>query len=182
MVTRYCRAGLPVRDDGLIDLAAAERWFQANVLSERSGSFAHDQRVRAANSAKGKPAAAGKPASTNGAKADPGPGETIASLQREKLRVEIEARQLSLLRERCLVVPLAAVNAYVAGIITQARNRLLHLPAQLADRFGALDGQGCAELLDRELRVILSGLSIYQPPERPEERTTGQADTAAAPQ
>ena len=188
MITRYCRQGCPVRPDGLIDWFAARDWFASNVLSERSGSYSHDELVRAGKSAMGgKPA--GKPAAgTNGTKADRGPdpdhgpGETIASLQRKKLRVEIETRQLSLLRERCLVVPLAAVNAHFAAVITQVRNRLLHLPAQLADRFGVLTGPECAALLDSELRVILSSLSKYQPPERPEERTTGQADTAEAAQ
>src|SRR5208283_3305423 len=92
-VAKYCRAGLPVRPDGLIDLAAAERWFRANVLSERSGSFAHDERVRTAKSAdrsaKGK-ATTGKPAGKPADRADPapgpGPGASIASLQRAKLR------------------------------------------------------------------------------------------------
>src|ERR1035438_7147837 len=79
MVTKYCRQGLPVRDDGLIDWPSAKAWFESNVLSERSGSFAHDQRIRSATSAAGKSAnrpakggkAAGKPsACTNGNKAD----------------------------------------------------------------------------------------------------------------
>jgi hypothetical protein len=184
MISKYVRRGLPVRDDGLVDLAAAERWFLENVRSPLSGSYRHDEAVRAAKG-KGKPA--GKPAdqtavSTNGGQGDragPGHAVTLVDFQRQKLDIENQRRMLDLLRERAEVVPVRLVNAFLAGMLTKARNELLLLPSRLRDQLGVSDGLACEALLDAELRRILAALCTYPLPE--ETPNLRPADTAEVP-
>jgi hypothetical protein len=188
MISKYVRRGLPVRDDGLIDWPAAKQWFDKNVCPPRSGSYQHDERMRAARS--GVKPANGKPADqtavrTNGGQADranPGhavavPVGTLVDLQRQKLAIENQRRQLDLLRERAEVVPVGLINAFVAAMIVRCRERLSRLPGELKDRFDVLTGQQCAELLAAEIDAILDSLRTFPlPGETPNLRP---ADTKA---
>jgi hypothetical protein len=122
--------------------------------------------------------AANRKAGAKGDQPDPGPVGTLVDLQREKLAIENQRRMLDLLKERGELVPLAAANAHFSGMIVKARNELLLLPSRLRDQLGASDGFACEVLLDAELRHILTGLSTYRAPARPEERSDGTQQPA----
>ena len=56
-VGKYVRAGMPVRNDGRLDFAIADKWRRDNVVSQRSGSFNARQRKKQSACAAAIPAA-----------------------------------------------------------------------------------------------------------------------------
>src|SRR5271157_1549811 len=46
VITRYCARGAPSREDKKVPWPAIKEWRDRNIVPERSGSWAHRQRVR----------------------------------------------------------------------------------------------------------------------------------------
>lgn len=168
-ISKYLAKGMPCLSTGQLDWQAVQRWVRKNVVSERGGSFQRDE-LRRNGSAR-----------RNGSDRTARDDASLAALMRRKLTIENDTRQLHLLRERAEVIPLAAANAFFSQMIVRCRDRLLRLPGELKDRFDALTGQGCAELLDSELRTILAGLKTYEPPVHPADQQPADAAETKAP-
>lgn len=86
-------------------------------------------------------------------------GETIARAQLRKEIALANNRELEYFQKRQLLVPVAHVNRWFGGVIIQARDALLRLPAELRDRIAAeTDPIECERVIREKLVEVLKRL------------------------
>ena len=75
-----------------------------------------------------------------------------------------EMAELRVKHRRGELRPIAAINAYVSGMIIEARDILLRIAPELADKL-AQEGDPikCRKLIDAEVRSALGKLAEYEP-------------------
>ena len=84
-----------------------------------------------------------------------------AATQLEWLKVD--KTKLELERRRGELVPIAEINAYVAGMIIRARDILLRIGPELRDRLAQeADPVACEGLIDGEVQRALRELAEYE--------------------
>ena len=70
--------------------------------------------------------------------------------------------------------PIAAVNAYVSGMIIEARDILLRIAPELADKLAQQsDPVKCRELIENEVNEALRKLAEYRPDGKDRGRVPG---------
>jgi len=116
MVTKYVALGMPTRkSDKRVPWPEARDWHAANVASERSGNY-HQR------------------SALNGHGGAPGV-ETIASLQRDKLRAEVALKCLMFRERRRELIPREVFHRAVEFMCATTRQlieKILSLPGELA--------------------------------------------------
>jgi hypothetical protein len=90
-------------------------------------------------------------------------GQSIDRSEAERRLALAKAQKEEMLvaERQGLVVEFETVRQYVAGMIVDARNQLLRLPAELCDRLGAMGAGECRQLLDQEIRQALGKLKEF---------------------
>ena len=105
------------------------------------------------------------------ATADPQPeeeegegGVSYSEAVRRREWIRVEKEQLNLEKQRLSLVELTPVNAYVAGMIMQAREELIRIPMELRDKLAQeLDPIKCQEMLLDRIDQTLKKMSEFKP-------------------
>jgi hypothetical protein len=140
-ISQLISVGLPVRADAKIDLDEAAAWYRTNVKrSSARPEVASPQNIVSVNSEK-----------------------TLTEARRQLEWVRLERENLVLAKLRGDLVDLAAVNAWVAGMITRAAGILDRIPAELGDRLSQIsDPIACQKLLKAEIDRARNELAEYR--------------------
>lgn len=89
---------------------------------------------------------------------------TEAEARRRKEIALAELHELRLGERRGELRPIAAINAYISGMIIEARDILLRIAPELADKLAQeSDPIKCRELIEVEVKQALRKLAEYQP-------------------
>lgn len=91
---------------------------------------------------------------------------TEAEGRRRKELALAELHEMKVLERRRELVSIGAINAWVAGMIIAARDILLQIGPELADKLAQQsDPIRCREMIDKEIRRALGRLAQYKPPD-----------------
>jgi hypothetical protein len=102
------------------------------------------------------------PASQQGAM--DGQNRTFAEAQRRREWLRVERDRIELMRKRSELVPIAEINAFVAGMIIRAREILVRIAPELKDRLAqTANPHECETLVAGEVFRALNELAEYRP-------------------
>ncbi|HLY20737.1 MAG TPA: helix-turn-helix domain-containing protein [Bryobacteraceae bacterium] len=87
--------------------------------------------------------------------------ETFASAQRRRESAQASLRELEYKIKSAEVVNRAEAIKWFSHLMLPLVNALQHLPSQLRDSLGAMNGLECERLLDSQLRGLLSAAEKY---------------------
>jgi hypothetical protein len=139
---------VPKRVAGKFDLAACRKALGQNSQPAKSRAARSQQRKA--------PEAPGEDGLPEGSSM----AEAARQLEWEKLR----AIRLKIDREDSKLVEVVAVNAFVAGMIMKARDELVRIGSELADRLSQeTDPAKCRVYVDDRIFLVLANLKEYQP-------------------
>jgi hypothetical protein len=93
-----------------------------------------------------------------------GQNRTFAEAQRLREWLRVERDRLELLRKRSELVPIAEINAFVAGMIIRAREILVRIAPELKDHLAqTANPHECEKLVAGEVARALNELAEYRP-------------------
>jgi len=157
---------VPRQPDGTFDVDACRAAMAQNTNPARQRSARMQQRGAAPAPA----AAPAPPAKHRRAerKAEPpdddGSDGSYSEALRQREWCEVEKRRLALDRERGRTVELAPINAYVAGLIIQARDEFLRIGPELRDMLAQeADPIACEEMVVTRIVDALGKMAEYKP-------------------
>ena len=91
-------------------------------------------------------------------------GTSYSEAQRQREWIRVEKEKLNLEKQRLSLVELMPVNAYVAGMIMQAREELIRIPLELRDKLAQeTDPIKCQEMLLDRIDQTLEKMSEFKP-------------------
>jgi hypothetical protein len=93
-----------------------------------------------------------------------GQNRTFAEAQRRREWLRVERDRIELMRKRSELVPIAEINAFVAGMIIRAREILMRIAPELKDRLAqTANPHECETLVAGEVFRALNELAEYRP-------------------
>jgi hypothetical protein len=147
---------VPKRVGGLFAVEACRKALGLNSQPVKS---------RAARS-QSKPATpAGSPAFSGDVNADTSPqGSSMAEAARQLEWAKVRALEQKIDREQGRLVEIVGVNAFVAGMIMKARDELVRIGAEIADKLSQeIDPAKCRAHVDDRVFQVLANLKEYKP-------------------
>lgn len=130
--------------DGSYDIASCRRGLEQN---------SNPIKTRAGNAPKNRKPGAGTPEE-----------ESLAEASRQLEWEKVRALQQKTDREDGTLAEVAAVNAFVAGMIIKARDELSRIGSESADALAQqADPAMCRKIVDDRIFQVLDGLKQYQP-------------------
>ncbi len=174
MVTKYIARGLPLTD-GHVPVAEARQWLEDQGITisdrvveppkKRERPKAKPKKKALARKRPRKAAAPKAPARPPGRprKKPPTGEETMADAVRRKEIAVANKHELDYQTKKGSQVSVTEVNAFVAGMIIEARDILLRVPGELRDRLAKeSDPANVEAMLQVEVDRILGRLSEFQ--------------------
>jgi hypothetical protein len=93
-----------------------------------------------------------------------GQNRTFAEAQRRREWLRVERDRIELMRKRSELVPIAEINAFVAGMIIRAREILMRIAPELKDQLAQqANPHECEKLVAGEVFRALNELAEYRP-------------------
>lgn len=182
MVTRYARRGIPMTEDKRILVDEGAKWLEDLGFNVARNPVKRKpaKRKTARKAAKRKPVAKRKAAPTPESMepieyiepirlVEPSPrsrrvdGETKAGADTRNAIAIANHREVDLKVKLGKLVALSEMNAYIAGMIVNARDILLRMPGELRDRLALeKDPAKCEALIQVEVDRILASMAEYK--------------------
>src|ERR1039458_5249709 len=156
-VTQLISKGMPVRADGKVNRAQAEKWYHDAGLAEQFRKRGPKPRHSAAAKSQSEQTPGTMPAPAGSS------SESRFDLENSLLKERVKKQRLSNAAQERTLVDVAKVNAWVAGMITRAAGILDRIPAELGDRLAQISNPiECQKLLKGEIDRARNELAEYR--------------------